>query len=165
MGLKELFARLEKSEAYKKFKAESPDAFLCAGFFILNLKTGSYDYNLDFKNDKQIFTFKIPEHEESQIIMTQEEILDTQKPLDKISLGINVDLENLLEIIEKALLDNAIKSKIEEVIAVLQIHDNQQIWNLTVMCEGFVILLIHINSETGNVIKFEKKNLLDFVKK
>ena len=56
MLLSQLKAKLEKSEQFIRFKSANPDAFLCAGFFILNFKSEIYDYSLDYRNDKQIFT-------------------------------------------------------------------------------------------------------------
>jgi hypothetical protein len=165
MLLQTLQTRLEKSNEFKKFKSENPEAFLCAGFFIINLKGNIFEYSLDFRNDKQIFTFKIPENEKSGIIMLQDEILDKTKPLEKINLDVQIDIEDLREIIEKNLELNNIKNRLEEFIAVLQNLNNQIVWNLTVMLEGFTIINIIINSETGNIEKFEKKNLMDFIKK
>lgn len=165
MLLKEIYAKLEKSNEFKKFKSENPDAFLCAGFFILSFKENRFEYSLDYRNDKQIFTFKIPENPESSIIVESQDLLASPKPLEKINLDVQLDLEDIKEIVEKALLDNNIKGKLEEFMAVLQNLDNQIVWNLTVMCEGFTIINMIINSETAGIIKFEKKNLLDFVKK
>jgi len=161
--ISELASRLEKSEIFKKFKAEYPNSFFCAGFFILNFKTDSSEYTLDYREERDIFTFKIPTSE-AAITMIKEEILDLQKPLEKISRDVKVDLPELKEIVEKALQDNNIKNKLEEVIAVLQLIEDQKVWNLTCMCEGFTIISIHLHSETQGILKFEKRNLLDFVK-
>jgi hypothetical protein len=158
-----LSSKLEKSEVFKKFRAEYPNSFFCAGFFILNLKSGVFEYSLDYREDKNIFTFKIPLGEEA-ISLIKEEIIDIQKPLEKISCDTQVDIPELRELIEKQLITNNIKNKLEEIIAVLQMIDNQKVWNLTCMCEGFTIISMHIHSETQGVLKFEKRNLLDFVK-
>lgn len=159
-----LMNRLEKSEIFKKFKAEYPNSFFCAGFFILNIKSGVFEYSLDFREERSIFTFKIPESKEASITMLKEEILDVQKPLEKISSDVKVDLPEIINLVEKALQDNNIKNKLEEIIAVLQLIDGQKLWNLTCMCEGFTIISMHIHSETQGILKFEKRNLLDFVK-
>ena len=167
MLLKHLYARLEKSREFQNFQAQNPDAFLCAGFFIMNFKTQVFEYSLDYRNDKQIFTFKIPEREEQQVVMQAEEIIqvENKKPLEKITLDVQLDIEDLKEIIEKALENNSIKNKLEEFIAVLQKIDSSLVWHLTCICEGFTILNVIINPETGAITKFEKKNLLDFIKK
>lgn len=163
--LQQLHARLEKSEVYKSFKAQNPDAFLCAGFFILNFKKGADQQAFDFRNDKQLFTFDFPENPEASITLKVDDLLPSPKPLNKISHDVQIDIEDLQVIVEKALLDNNIKNKLEEIIAVLQNSEGQIVWNLTCMCEGLTIINALVHSETGGVLKFEKKNLLDFIKK
>jgi len=161
----ELSEKLKKSEVFQKFKSEYPDAFFCAGFFILNFKNDTGDYSLDYRNDKQIFSFKIPMGESKNIVMEASDIFEKQTPLAEITCDTQVDLEDLREIVEENLAKNNIKNRLEEIIAVLQMIDNNKIWNMTCMCEGFTIISCQVHSETAGVLKFEKKNLLDFVKK
>jgi len=163
--LQQLFARLEKSEVFKSFKAQNPDAFLCAGFFILNIKQGINQYALDYRNDKQIFTFDFPNNENANITLKTDDLLPSPKPLEKINLDVQIDIEEIQGIIEQGLKDNNIKNQLEEVVAVLQNLDGQIVWNLTCMLEGITIVNAIIHSETGAILKFAKKNLLDFVKK
>ena len=86
--------------------------------------------------------------------------------------------ENLLEVLHLSksyagvqALDNGINSKLSKIIAVLQKfkkegEDNpRQIWNLTCMLEGLIILNILIDANLGEVIKFERKSIMDLVKK
>lgn len=160
-----LVNRLEKSEIFHKFKAENPNAFSCIGFFILNYKSKIMDYSLDFRDEKQLFSFKIPEKEEDKITLVVDNIIEHQKAIEEISFDVQIDLEDLKEIVEKALLENQVKNKLEDIIAVLQKIDGKRMWNLTCMCEGFTIVSMHIDSEKGNVLKFEKKSLFDLVKK
>lgn len=163
MLLLQLQKQLEKSPVFLKFREENPDSFLCAGFFILNFKSNIYEYSLDYRTDKQIFTFKI--QIAGEVVMLSEDIIDSQKPLEKIKLDVQIDINDLRAIVEKSLTNNNVKNHLEEVIAVLQVIGNQQIWNLTCMCEGMTIINMHIHPESGLVLKFEKKNLLDFVKR
>ena len=165
MLIKDLLSRLEKSEIFENFRAVNPDAFPCAGFFIFNIKQNNIQYALDFRNDKQIFTFDFPINDSAAITMKVDDLLPAPRPLEKISFDVQVDLEDLRPIVEKALQENNIKNKLEEMIAVLQNLDGQVVWNMTIMCEGFVIINAIVHAETAGVLKFEKKNLLDFVKK
>ena len=41
--------------------------------------------------------------------------------------------------------------------------DEKQVWHLTCMLEGMGIVTIIVDSESGEVIKFEKKNVMDFM--
>ena len=169
MKLSQLFEKLEKSKAFKELKKESKDAFFCAGFFILNFKQNTSEYSLDFRDDKNIFTFKFPSQgdEKQEIIKIKAELLPAPKPLDEIDRKLisklKVDIEQLQPIIEKSMDKNKVIAKLEESIAVLQTLEGKLIWNLTCVCAGFVILNIHINAISGEVTRFEKKNMMDFM--
>ncbi len=155
MLLHQLHTQLEKSQVFKEFKNKNPEAFLCAGFFILNFKNNIYDYSFDYRTEQEIFTFKVPVA--GEIIMLQEPILDQQKPLEKINLDVQIDINDLRDLVEKELRLSGIKNKIEEIISVLQVINGRQIWNLTVMCEGFAIITIHIDAESGKLLNSKKR--------
>ena len=55
--------------------------------------------------------------------------------------------------------------KIHKIIAILHKHEGRQIWNLNCMLDGMEILQSWIDSSNGSIIKFEKKNMFDFVKR
>ncbi len=74
-------------------------------------------------------------------------------------------VESIMNEIREQVKVASMKNKLEEIIAVLQLLDNNTIWNLTCMCEGFTIISVHINPESGKILKFEKKSLFDMVKK
>jgi hypothetical protein len=48
---------------------------------------------------------------------------------------------------------------------VLQKHEGKQIWNITGMLDGLIILHILINADTGEIDKFERKSMMDLIKK
>jgi len=73
------------------------------------------------------------------------------------------DIEDIKEIILKEMQKAKITNSLNEIVVVLQIIDAELLWNLTCMCEGFTILSSQINPKTGELIKFDKKNLMDFV--
>jgi len=170
MKISQLFSKLEKSKTYKNFKVteEGKDAFFCAGFFILNFKNNIFEYSLDFRNDKNIFTFKIPANEkkDEEITLLKEDLIQASRPLEKIEekdFKFKTDIEDIKEIILKEMQKAKITNSLNEIVVVLQIIDAELLWNLTCMCEGFTILSSQINPKTGELIKFDKKNLMDFV--
>lgn len=166
--IKELFKRLHNSKEFKDFQKSNKNAFLCAGFFILRLKAGLNDFSLDYRDNTQIYSFKIPENEKEPITMMAEKIMDNQKPLDKLEVDaktpLKTDLNVLQSQIQEQLDKQALKSPLQEIISVLQMSEGKPVWNLTIMLEGFTIITSHINPLSGEVLKFEKKNLFDFVK-
>lgn len=196
-----LFSRLYKSKEFKDFQKENEKAFLCAGFFILRIKENLNDFSLDFRNDTQIYSFKIPENknpdcsevkgifkvttgnesqqscgvsnpvatnEKDAITIVVDKIMDNQKPLDELEINektvLKIDLPVLQTIIQEQLKKQKLNSPLSEIISVLQMNEGKLIWNLTIMLEGFTIITSQMNPISGEVIKFEKKNLFDFVK-
>lgn len=166
MPLSNLLKNLEKSEAFKDFRKENKDAFLCAAFLIMNIKQGNSENSLDFRDNRTIFSFKLAEKE---VILQKEEIISNQKPLERIdekNLGkLKTDAEDLQKIVEKEMTANKITGSLDEIIAVLQSEEDGKalVWALTCICESFTILSIKIDALSGKILKFEKKNLLDFV--
>ncbi len=170
MKISDLFSRLEKSKAFRDFKKskETKKAFFCTGFFILNFKQAIFEYSLDFRNEKELFAFKIPIDENEGIILTQDKLLENPKPMPRVdeaqAKNVNPDIEDLKDIVEKEMAKNKITSPLDEIIAVLQNSDEskQLVWHLTCIVAGFTILNVIIDAKSGDLLKFEKKNLLDF---
>jgi hypothetical protein len=168
--ISKIFEKLEKSKEYSQFKNENKEAFFCAGFFILNFKNEVFDYSLDFRDEKELFTFKIPFSEDNannNLILQKEPLLEGRKPLEKLYkaevLKIKLGLEGLKSRVEAQLLEKKISNKLNELIAVIQTIEGKLLWNITAMAEGFVIISIQIDAISGELLKFDKRNLLDFV--
>lgn len=161
MNLSKLISKIENSAEFSKFKKENPKAELCAGFFILDFKPKHETYSLDYKTEDKIFSFSLGENEE--ITQKEEEIMEGKNKLEPINSRVEIDIENLKEVCEEEFLNNKIGKKIEKIIAILQKKDDKTIWNLTCMAEGFSIILMNVDSLTGEVLKFEKKSLFDIV--
>ena len=171
MKISEILSKLEKSKIFKEFRTEkeTKDTFFCAAFILLNVKQNIFEYSLDFRDDKHIFTFKIPfaDTKDSEIKMAKEELIEGRKPLEKLeeenAKKIKVDIDDLVAIAEKEMKKNKISQSIEEIIAVLQTSEGKLAWYLTCMAAAFTIINLEINAENSEIIRFEKKNLMDFV--
>lgn len=164
MNFSQTLKQIESSNEFKEFKKEHKDAYLCAGFFVLDLEQNINQRQLDYslKNGK-IYTFS---SSENKVTLKEAETIEGKKEkLPELSKEIKTDLENLKEVVEKRMEKEEIQNKITKIIAILQKHEDKQIWNLTCMMEGFGMLQAHINSETGEILKFEKRSMFDFVKK
>ena len=171
MKTKELIEKLEKSKAYKDFKKseEGKKAFLCAVFLIMNFKSNSLENSLDFRNEKNIFTFKLPQNEKEEIIMQKEDLIPSRKQLgqidEKMLSKLKADIGDLENHVKKELEKNKISNPLEEIITVLQASDENKslVWNLTCIAQAFTIISMSIDALEGKTLKFDKKNLLDFV--
>jgi len=167
----ETYEIVTDSAVFKKFIKENPNAELVAGFFILDFLSNdnkdSINYKLSEKDSNQIYIFELDKNKE--VIMKQDKLIDTEastkQKLTQIKPEVKIDLDKITSITEKKAKENNITAKFHKIIAVLQNHENQLIWNLTCMLDQLIILHILVNSETGEVIKFERKSMMDFIKK
>jgi len=164
MNFSQTLEAIEKSQEFKDFEKQHKDAYLCAGFFVLDFEQNTNQQQLDYSlKDRKIFTFVLSENE---IAVNEAETIEGKKQkLPELSKEIKIDVEDLKEVVEKRIEEEGIHTKINKIIAILQKHEDKQIWNLTCMTEGFGILQVHIDAISGEILKFEKRSLFDFVKK
>jgi hypothetical protein len=157
--------KIEKSGLFKDFIKKNPKIELVAGFFILDLETGIDQNSLDYKLGDVIFTFSIDES--NSVTLKEDKLIDDPRfpSLKKIKKKIKVDLDKVPSLVEDTALKNNIGQKLQKIIAVLQIHEGKQVWNLTCMLDGFAILNILIDANNGKVVKFDKKSIADFIHK
>lgn len=156
---------IEKSDCFRKFKEKNKSAFLCAGFFVVDYEGGNgvVQKQLDYCiGEEDIYTFILGD----VVNMKKAETIEGHKEnLPRLSKDMGVDLDDVENILREKLREENVSEKLLKVIAVLQVHENKQIWNLNCVLSGMQILRVHIDCESGDVVKFEKKNMLDFVKK
>jgi len=168
---KETYEIVKNSAVFKRFIKEHPNAELIAGFFIIDFLSNdnkdSIDYKLPETESDKIYTFELIKNKE--VIMKQDRLISTDTPnqpkLSQISSEVKIDLDEIAGIAEKKAEENKITAKFHKIIAVLQNQENQLIWNLTCMLDQLIILHILVNSQTREIIKFERKSMMDFIKK
>ncbi len=171
MTFKQTLERIETSKTFLNFKKQHPDAKLCAGFFILDFLSNDNKNTLDYKTGDKIFTFELAEN--NDITMREDKLIkgSGHPPLEEIKPEIKVEVDELKSLTGVAALDNGISAKFHKIIAVLQLYkpnkddDNKQIWNLTCMLEQLIILNILLDADTSEIIKFERKSIMDIIKK
>jgi len=164
MRFKDLLERVEGSKEFKKFEEENSNAELCAGFFILDFLSNDSKDTLDYKIGEKIFTFSI---RDEKIIINEDRLIDEagRPGLVKIDKEINIDVDELKGIVGLCSLDEGISAKLNKIIAVLQKYNEKQIWNLTCMLDGLIILNVHVDALSGDVLKFERKSMMDLIKR
>lgn len=160
MNFKEALLKLKKSKEFKDFKKQNPKSYLCAGFFVLDFETQQNIQQIDFQTDEKIAAFSVND----TISMKMEETADKKK-VPTIKPEIKIDLDDVQETAKKEIEKNKISSKLNKIIAILQMHDEKQIWNVTCIFATLVMLRLHIDAFTGKILKSEKSSLFDFVQK
>jgi hypothetical protein len=167
MTFKDTFETIKSSEVFNTFINENPNAELCAGFFIIDFFGNDNKKSLDYKVGERIFSFSIDDFE--KIKMKEDKLVEETgvkfPKLEKIEPNINIDLDEIKSIAGIKALDEGISSKFSKIIAVLQKHEGKYIWNLTCMLEGLIILHVLIDAMNGDIIKFERKSMMDLIKR
>jgi len=169
--IKDSLKLIEESKEYEKFKQEHPNAEICAGFFIIDFFGNDNKRSIDYKCDSDIFTCSL--RDDDSIKVEQDKLIelkDVKLPeLKTVNPDIKIDLDEVSSIARIKTLDEGISAKFSKIIAVLQRYDHQgkdmQVWNLTCMLEGLIIIHMLIDAQTGDIIKFERKSFMDMVKK
>ena len=171
MSFKKTYQIITKSKVYKDFIKENPKAEICAGFFITDFFGNDNKKSIDFKINEKIFTFSLDDNDEVKI---NEDKLIQEKgikypELKNLDPDIKVDLDEAEGIAKTRTLDEGIHAKFNKIISVLQKYEHngklRDIWNLTCMLEGLIILHLLIDAESGDIIKFERKSMMDLIRK
>jgi len=163
MKIKPYVEKLEKSEEYKNFKIKYPDAFMVAGFFVLDLETGANIHQIDFyvPNEKKIAAFTLDEGVTLQLL---DMLSKDGKTPEKLDLETNVDLDALKGILTDEMHNRGISEDIKKIIAVIQNIDGKKIWNLNCVLTGMEILKSHVEDESKTVLKMDRTSVMDIMK-
>jgi len=171
MSFKETCQKITESEVFKNFIKEKPEAELIAGFFILDFISNDSKKSIDYRDKDKIYTFDLKD--DGYVKMTEDELLSNPNSpqLLKLIPEIKTEVEDLKGISGMEALDKGISAKFNKIIAVLQRQNREgketQFWNLTCMLDGLIILniLVDAESESGDVIKFERRSMMDMIRK
>jgi len=164
MSFNTLLQKIQESKEFQNFKQQNPEAQLVAGFFILDFLSNDNKETLDYKVNQDIFTFTL---KDNQIQINKDKLINNEKSpqLTKLNPIIQIDTQELKNIVQTQAQNNNIQAKLNKIIAVLQTYNQKQIWNLTCMLDQLIILNIHIDSNTKEITKFERKSMMDLIKR
>jgi len=164
MGFKEVLSKVKKSDDYKKFESEHSEAFLYAGFFVINELGQTEQQQLDFyRGHGKVRTFILGADEKGNEILTakDEEVAKNNDvaPLDQ---EVSLELEEVKEIAKKECAKEGMP--INKIIAILQKLNGEQVWNLTILLPSLFMLRLHISMD-GKVIERKKGTVFDLMQK
>ena len=155
--------KLENSQAYKKFRKDYMDAFPVAGFFVLDYEAGSNIHQIDYyvPSKKKVAAFNLDGNVEVRLL----DMMHPDKKPEKLDIKTKIDLDALKGILEDEMKNRSITENIKKCVAVIQMIDGKKLWILNCILSGMEILKAHIEDESKTVLKMEKANMLDYVKK
>jgi len=162
MELNEIRKIIENNESFLNLKKKYPKIFLYAVFstlsnekFILDL-----DYYLN-KEEVAIFSFENSGINMKISKLDKEMVKDVKKPRE-IKGKIILEPEIVAEIIKNEI--KKIKGSISKLILTLMNQNGKNIWKVNCILENLDIIIFEVSDKEKKVIKFERKNLADFVK-
>jgi len=161
MKIQPYVEKLMSSSEYKKFTEEYEDAFMVAGFFILDFETGKNLHQIDYyvPSKKKVAAFTLDEEINLQMLDTMSE-----KIPEKLDMKTNVDLDELQGILQDEMKNRGMTEKIIKIIAVLQKIGGKKIWNLNSILSGMNLLRCHVEDESKTVLKMDKASMMELMK-
>lgn len=160
MKIRPYIEKLENSSEYKDFVSKNPEAYLVAGFFVLDLESGKNIHQIDFylPHEKKVAAFTLDNQPQLQVM----ELLNDKIP-EELNLDTNVDLDALEGILLDEMRNRGMSENIKKIIAVIQNIDGKKIWNLNCVLSGMEILKAHVEDKSQTVLKIERKSLLEIM--
>lgn len=162
MKIKPYIEKLESSKMYQQFENEHKDAFLVAGFFVLDFETGQKLHQIDYyvPSENKVAAFTLDKKVEMQLLA----LLDKKMP-EQLDIRTNIDLEALKGVIEDEMKNRGITEDVKKMIVVLQQIKGKRIWNVSCILSGMDLLRSHVDDESKTILKMEKTSMMDFIKK
>lgn len=158
-----LLEKLENSEEFKKFKKENPKAYLCSGFFIIDLENKNPENKSHFDfyipSSKKTFSFEL----ENGNKLVELERFD-EKVLEKVSMKDSFDFEEIKEMILEEMAEKKINNKILKMIFSLQNSEGKDVLYGTILLSGLGLLKMTFDISEKKISELEKKSFFDMMK-
>lgn len=163
MKIRPYVEKLEKSKEYLEFKQEYKDAFMAAGFFVIDFETGMNVHQIDFyvPSQKKFAAFTLDEGVNLQLM----DVMPGGKKPEELDMDNNIDLDALQGILLDEMHNRGMSEEIKKMIAVIQSVDGKKIWNVNCVLSGMEILKAHVEDDSKTLLKVEKSSLMDLMKK
>ncbi len=158
---------VKKSQAFKEFIKEDPEAYVCSLFFIRDFNGPQNETQVDFYSpkNKNIVSFKIGNGIERIPAAKKAETITHKKIIPKpLSESIKMDLDELKPTLVDEMRNRDMTYEIEKILAVLNVADDRPIWNCTGFLKGLGLLQAHIEDESASVLFMEKHSLMDMIR-
>lgn len=162
MKLQPYVTRLNESKEFKTFSKEHKDAFIAAGFFVLDFESGKNVHQIDYyvPSKKKVAAFTL----DKGIRLQMMDMLNEKAP-EKLDLQTKIDLATIKGILQDEMHNRNITEDIKKIIAIIQNLDGKRIWNVTCMLSGMELLRAHVEDSSESILKMERVSMLDIIKK
>lgn len=160
MDFREALQKLNKSSEFVEWHTKHNNSYLSYGFIMI-AKDVRADWQLGYYNPSNdtLTSFSV---NKTVIQNPDAEIFKNKTKVQKLDLAkVKITLEKALDKSEKLQKEKYSVHDALKKIAILQNLDMGQVWNITYVTQTFKTLNIKINSETGEIVKYD---LIDLFK-
>jgi hypothetical protein len=162
MKIQPYVEKLNSSTEYLKFKEKHKDAFLIAGFFILDLESGNNIHQIDYflPSEGKIAAFTL----DKKVVLQVLDAMNKKVP-EALDMKTTLDLDALQGVIQDEMKNRSMSEDIKKIIAILQNVGGKKVWNINCVLSGMEILKAHIEDSSKTVLSMEKISAMDVIKK
>lgn len=154
--------KLYSSAIFKNFIKENPKVHMCSGFFTIDKEGKDNQIHFDFyiPDSKKMFSFRL----EKDIEKIPVEVMTKKIPLE-IKPNFNFNLKDVEEMIIDEMKKQDITNKLQKIIFSLQNIKGKNFLICTAFISMLGLIKIQIDLKEKKIILFEKKSLLDLMKR
>ena len=162
MKIKPYIEKLNSSGEYKKFVDKYKDAYLVAGFFIIDFEQGNNIHQIDYyiPSEKKIGAFTL----DNQVVLQMMEVLNEAKP-EKLDIKTKIDLEALKGIVQDEMRNRGITEEIKKMIAIIQNIKGKKTWTVSCILSGMEILKANVEDKSETILRMERTSITDIIRK
>jgi len=162
MKIKPYIEKLNSSGEYKKFVDKYKDAYLAAGFFIIDFEQGNNIHQIDYyiPSEKKIGAFTL----DNQVVLQMMEVLNEAKP-EKLDIKTKIDLEALKGIVQDEMRNRGITEEIKKMIAIIQNIKGKKTWTVSCILSGMEILKANVEDKSETILRMERTSITDIIRK
>jgi hypothetical protein len=162
MKIQPYVTKLQSSSVYKDFQGKFKDAFLVAGFFVIDFETGANIHQIDYyvPSKKKFAAFTLDKAVQMQIMNA----MDNRIP-EAMDMKTNIDLDALQGIITDEMKNRSITQSIKKMIAVVQNQKGSKVWNVNCILSGMDILRVHVDDASQTILKMDRASIMEYMKR
>ena len=156
-----LLEKLKNSQEYKEFIKENKTAYLCSGFFVIDMENnGGNQYHFDFYVPESGKTFSFELEGGVKLIPLERD----EQVLEEVSMKNHFDFDKIREKILTEMELKKINNKLQKMLFSLQKVKGKDMLLGTIFISNLGLLKVNMDIDSNQITDFEKKSLFDMMK-
>ena len=156
-----MLEKLKNSQEYKEFIKENKTAYLCSGFFVIDMENnGNSQYHFDFYVPESGKTFSFELEGGVKLIPLERD----EQVLEEVSMKNHFDFDKIREKILTEMELKKINNKMQKMLFSLQKVKGKNMLLGTIFISNLGLLKVNMDIDSNQITDFEKKSLFDMMK-